>query len=401
MKRSTKRKLARENPNWQLKVYEDQALLGDTGPYVTQRAALVDAKELARRRAAARGQRVVTVRTRAGRDAAYKTTDMAGQPTGFYAMPSVGGGAELRYNPKVRSLSQDERVGRIRARLVTLERRLRALGYADALAEHVKRLIRQMDYYAFRPADLAPVELEAKRTLAMHAEFFPDSAPRKNPKSSPVPYLLLWAQRNGGDLKQRAGGRVAATFSSETAASGFAAELRVYGASGVTTTRAGFWPKGPYTYTVEGMLPAQNPKRTARANHHLSPGQRAVGEVRVVKPLGMRGRADFYIVEGHRLKGLPGGAARKNGAGQNAGVMLLRTARVYGGRVESRAADYVEGYGYAVDFRGPQAAQNARAFMADVNRQGGTTRPTPIATPDRVRVWADMPLLQKNPKRRR
>lgn len=219
----------RTNPNWQLNVHSDRTLLASNGPYVTQRAALVDAKELARRRASAQDQRVKTMRTRAGRDAGYKVVDLGGNPTGFFVMPVADKGAELRYNPK----------------------------------------------------------------------------------KSPVPYLMLWAQRNGGDLKQQPGGQVAATFPSEAAARGFAAELRVYGATGVTITRTGFWPKGPYTFTVEGTLPAlTNPKRrTARANHHLAPGQRAAGEVRVVKPLGMRGKADYYIVEGHRLRAE---GARKN-----------------------------------------------------------------------------------------
>lgn len=315
MKRKTKRRLARENPNWRLKVYDDKALLADNGPYVTQRGALVDAKELARRRAAVQGQRVVTIRTRAGRDSAYKTVDANGEATGFFAVPGAVPGTELRYNPKIRSMTSDARANRFRARLVTLEKRLRALGYADAQADHVKRIIAQLSYYAFRPQDLAPVEQEAKRTLAQHAEFFSGGAgrTRANPKSSPVPYLMLWAERNGGAFRQLQNGRVLATFPSAVAANAFVQELQTYGVSNITNMRGGYLPKGPYTYMVEGTLPAlTNPKRrTARANHHLAPGQRAAGEVRVVKPLGMRGKADYYIVEGHRLRAE---GARRNGA---------------------------------------------------------------------------------------
>lgn len=321
MKRKTKRRLARENPNWRLKVYDDKALLADNGPYVTQRAALVDAKELARRRAAVQGQRVVSIRTRAGRDSAYKTVDVNGEATGFFAVPGAVPGTELRYNPK----------------------------------------------------------------------------------SSPVPYLLLWAQRNGGDLKQQAGGRVAATFPNEAAARGFAAELQVYGATGVTSTRAGFWPKGPYTFTVAGTLPAlANPKRrAARANHHLAPGQRAAGEVRVVKPLGMRGKADYYIVEGHRLRAEAGtGApARKNRGklpsmypGLPPSPELIALVKRYQGKLHGVKA-YAPGYGFPVDFSGAQAHARASAFAQEVHQRHGLNPDMGGAQGQgkgKFRVWANM-----------
>jgi len=168
---------ARANPNWQLNVHSDRALLASNGPYVTQRAALVDAKELARRRASAQNQRVKTMRTRAGRDAGYKVVDLGGNPTGFFAMPVAARGAELRYN----------------------------------------------------------------------------------------------------------GAR-------------------------------------------------------ARKNHHLAPGQRAAGEVRVIKSLGMKGKADYYIVEGHRLRAE--GARKNSGKAQVKVQVTEAEARAHMQRHAAEASRY-------------------------------------------------------------
>lgn len=173
---------ARANPNWQLNVHSDRALLASNGPYVTQRAALVDAKELARRRASAQDQRVKTMRTRAGRDAGYKVVDLGGNPTGFFVMPVADKGAELRYNPK------------------------------------------------------------------------------------------------------------------------------------------------------------RHTARSARANHHLAPGQRAAGEVRVIKSLGMKGKADYYIVEGHRLRAE--GARKNSGKAQVKVQVTEAEARAHMQRHAAEALRY-------------------------------------------------------------
>lgn len=325
MKRKTKRRLARANglrtgaptvranSNWRLKVYEDQDLLADNGPYVTKRGALVDAKELARRRASARDQKVSTVRTPTGRDAAYKVVDRAGKPTGFVTLPAADRGADLRYNSRPRRSASAGR------------------------------------HNPFK---------EAWEPTGPYAGYVGESA-----------------RALGGRFAQDETGRIRATFKDVESARKFLSRLCDYRATEITDIRTGHWPRGPFSYEIEADLP----KTRTRANHHLAPGQRASGAVRVVKPLGMRGKADFYIVEGHGLRAEKAGA-RKNGARKNRGKLpsmypglppskeLIALAKRYQGKLHGVSA-YAPGYGFPVDFSGPRAHALASAFAQEVHRR--------------------------------